>query len=793
MASTVAGESAEQEEKKREFKAGRAYASPDSPCARCKAANLSCTFEQKAVKRGPPKGYVESLERRLEAMEKVLAALNAKPPPGFSEQFTAMANEWDEDEPPEPATATSPETSGVMDALTAEMEELSVDKDRYVGRGSGLHLARSLQEYSKTDHPALEDDMCPSLVEQLLHQEHELKSHTFPLPPKDLYLKLIDAFFDVFNSHMALLHRPSFERRLADGSLQSSTPFRSLFFMVCALGAREVEDERLNIMYAEGDYEGSRHSRGFEFFRAGSASASPALMSAKLFDIQASVLGIVWLLGSSTPISGWAAVGFARLLSSGLGRPLAIAESDVDLTEPLDIGDADLDAWNEAGPTTQPILSTVPGPMAAVGCMRRLQYIMGRILRSLYGMNRQPNPPQKASEAVQELDSMLNKWLEEIPEHLKWDPERQDPKWIAMSTAIYSNYYCCQILIHRNFISPSTSQMHMFPSLAICSNAARSCSHVLDHARKTGNLKVGFFFFPMAAVTSGLILLINVFSRSSLGPTTLTSSAMGDVKKCIEVLRALAPSTFLAARCASGLEHLVKVAIDRANAAKGAAGLKRSVYDSEDSSSPLSSATPASSHHSPEASGLEHSESGYKNSRRRLDLPFTTDDLSLLTFNGHQTFSRQPVSAAAAAAPPPAPVVPSVPNPLSNTQLPADPSANLFDLYPSLQTTGQMPYSSAPALPSTSQPNPAWNPAASTAPDFNFGLGSMDFSGSSGAVPFATAFDPTFAGMGGQPAPQMATNTSLDNFNWADLNLAQEPIDAFDAFLPMFTGQTSGF
>lgn len=56
-------------------------------CALCESSNVPCTFvvsarnlgerlalisvalQQTATRRGPPKGYVESLERRLEAME----------------------------------------------------------------------------------------------------------------------------------------------------------------------------------------------------------------------------------------------------------------------------------------------------------------------------------------------------------------------------------------------------------------------------------------------------------------------------------------------------------------------------------------------------------------------------------------------------------------------------------------------------------------------------------------------------------------------------------------------------
>ena len=41
-------------------------------------------------------------------------------------------------------------------------------------------------------------------------------------------------------------------------------------------------------------------------------------------------------------------------------------------------------------------------------------------MRLLYGMNRQSSTPQKATAAVPELDSLLNEWLSDVPDHLKW-------------------------------------------------------------------------------------------------------------------------------------------------------------------------------------------------------------------------------------------------------------------------------------------------------------------------------------------------------------------------------------
>lgn len=106
---------------------------------------------------------------------------------------------------------------------------------------------------------------------------------------------------------------------------------------------------------------------------------------------------------------------------------------------------------------------------------------------------------------VAELDSALNHFVDSVPDHrmfiffdhlllvflkfslfsilllVRWDPNREDKQFFKQSVVLWSLYYHIQILIHRPFIpSPSKPSPLSFPSLAICTNAARSCIHVVD-------------------------------------------------------------------------------------------------------------------------------------------------------------------------------------------------------------------------------------------------------------------------------------------------------------------------
>lgn len=107
---------------------------------------------------------------------------------------------------------------------------------------------------------------------------------------------------------------------------------------------------------------------------------------------------------------------------------------------------------------------------------------------------------RKVQDIVTQLDSAMNKWLASIPDHCApnilsflifsrrltiiavcWDPKRKDDVFFNQSAILYGNYYALQIGVHRVFLTSSHKPGHqLFPSLAICTNAARSLSHVMD-------------------------------------------------------------------------------------------------------------------------------------------------------------------------------------------------------------------------------------------------------------------------------------------------------------------------
>ena len=82
---------------------------------------------------------------------------------------------------------------------------------------------------------------------------------------------------------------------------------------------------------------------------------------------------------------------------------------------------------------------------------------------------------------------------------VRWDPHREHEVFFNQSVSLYVMYYNLQILIHKPFIpSPRNTSPVTFPSLAICTNAARSVSHIVDIQRQRG------FFWGQGFVAVGV-------------------------------------------------------------------------------------------------------------------------------------------------------------------------------------------------------------------------------------------------------------------------------------------------
>ncbi|KAJ7051548.1 fungal-specific transcription factor domain-containing protein [Mycena amicta] len=297
---------------------------------------------------------------------------------------------------------------------------------------------------------------------------------------------------------------------------------------------------------------------------------------ATLYDLQAYCLAIQFLENSSAPQGSWIMIGIAlrlaqdlgihrrsahieqpsvereqmkrafwvlvykdRIVSSVIGRPCVLQHDECDIDLPIECDD---EYWEHpTRPFQQP--PGIPSRVTFFNTLMALNHILAFSMKLLYSLGKVRDAFSVVDESweqhvVTELDSALNTWRDRVPEHLRWDPDRANSVFFDQSVALQCGYYHLQILVHRPFIPMiRKSAPSALPSLAICTNAARSCANVVDiQRRRKAGVPVVFNFY--AVFTSGLVLLLNVWSekRTGLEPADATRD-IANVHKCMAVVK----------------------------------------------------------------------------------------------------------------------------------------------------------------------------------------------------------------------------------------------------------------
>ncbi|KAI0326454.1 hypothetical protein GY45DRAFT_1258946 [Cubamyces sp. BRFM 1775] len=600
---------------------------PNNRCSNCVSYRLECTYVEAAKKRGPPKGYVESLETRLEKMEKLLNKLC--PNADFTKELGGHFDKdaWLHERNGEPSGAPAksaaygipgqPSTSSMVASPPPQPAPAQVDSDdldpsddeviaqrnivqklkrmsvnpsqmRYHGKSSSLLFIQTAMdlkhEYAAIHLPTTVDQdahnvlfrrhqQCWSLHPWLTSTVHdEIPPHK-DFPPPDLMEELVDLYFKHMNCYMPLLHRPSFEQGIKEGLHLHDEGFGSTVLLVCANGSRFTNDPRVLL-----DGYDTTQSSGWKWFQQVQMVRKSLLAPPRLYDLQIYALTASFLQGTSAPQACWTIIGIGirmaqdvgahrkkvysskptmeeelwrrafwclvamdRHASFALGRPCAIQDEDFDLDLPIECDD---EYWTHPDP--EQAFKQPPGKPSTVtffNCYIRLHQILAFALRTIYSINKSKAllgfvGQQWEQHIVAELDSALNKWIDSVPDHLRWDPNRENLLFLNQSANLYAHYYQLQIAVHRPFIpSPRKPSPLTFPSLAICTNAARSCIHVLDVQYKRAGAPT--FFNQMSLFTAGIVLLLNIWGGKRSGLSTDPAKEMADVHKCMKMLKLL--------------------------------------------------------------------------------------------------------------------------------------------------------------------------------------------------------------------------------------------------------------
>jgi len=155
---------------------------------------------------------------------------------------------------------------------------------------------------------------------------------------------------------------------------------------------------------------------------------------------------------------------------------------------------------------------------------------------------------------VAQIDSALNRWSDSVPDHVKWDPHRENPLFFDQSTALYLLFYYVQMQIHRPIMQKDSPMS--YTSLAICTNAARACGHVLDIQFRRRILSLPQVI--ISAFTAGVVLLFGIWSgRKEIDP----QDDRAIIQSCLHALKTLEPMWHIAGRLWDMLNELANVRV----------------------------------------------------------------------------------------------------------------------------------------------------------------------------------------------------------------------------------------
>ncbi|KAJ7505484.1 fungal-specific transcription factor domain-containing protein [Mycena galericulata] len=548
---------------------------PGGRCSNCVAFGCPCTFVKPSKKRGLPKDkLVDDLQHQIATLEAKLRNLSicslcAQPLQSRPDQPAASVFQQDtpeSDTAPTDMNHPPAEEDFSHDELANRFSQISIGGfDRtFFGSGSSYALvgAAIAVKEKLLGAPSKVHSKRKAHFETLpWEQAHYNQQPLYAYPEPDLIALLLKLYFINIHPTLPILHRPSFERSVAEGLHLKDPKFGATLLAVLGIASRYSDDPRVFI-------DGNTLSSGWKF--VAQVEIVHKWFDPSIYEVQFYCLMSLFSIGTSTPQMSWLYLGLAvrflqyrgahrqkrgdghnfeaelwnrafwslflvdRMTCGFTGRPPAINIEDFDVEPPLEVDD---EYW-EVG-YTQPLGK--PSRLSFLVHFVRLCEIMGDALRRLYASAKWKTlmgwtGPEWQQATVAELDSAMNDFLDSVPPHLRWDPDNTPTDaFFHQSSVLYMTYYYVQIIIHRPFINKATALAA--PSLSICTSAARSALHIADTWQtRVHGLPSSFAQTPV--FVSAVILVMNSFGlKRATGLSVDSSKDLAQVANAMETLK----------------------------------------------------------------------------------------------------------------------------------------------------------------------------------------------------------------------------------------------------------------
>ncbi|KAJ7625970.1 hypothetical protein FB45DRAFT_922749 [Roridomyces roridus] len=510
-------------------KKGDGHLMPDQQCSNCSSFGKVCSYDKPSRRPNNSQRLVEELKRRVADLEAKLRTLSVcslcsrslESPfdPSLMQDPPLEDHSHEEDTEPDPEieamTRQFKHSFLGSDSAFSLIENTITIRDKYLGRRS--QTTPLSKRITWEPFPWEQEFFAPRT------------SHVFP--PDDLIVHLMDLYFINVHPVLPVLNRAFLERQVEDKLYLTDPHLEAVLLAVLAVGSRFSNDPRVFIA-------GETLSCGWRFISQ--MRIVPNLSEPTVYDVQFYTLMTLFCLGGVAPHITWMYLGlgarlihyhgrFPRrsgipdieeelwnrafwsmfvldgLLSGFLGRAPTIHAQEYDVPPPLEVDD---EYW-ETG-FVQP--AGKPSALSFFVYFVRLFEILVKALHRLYASKpkklRMGWTAEDEVDVVAELDSLMNNFLDSLPDHLRW-PDASGI-FFDQSALLQATYYGLQITIHRLYIpkqSPATG-----PSLFICVTAARSTVNIAEIWTNRTRRVPSTWFFQCPIFISAIILLLNVFA-----------------------------------------------------------------------------------------------------------------------------------------------------------------------------------------------------------------------------------------------------------------------------------------
>ncbi|KAI0069046.1 hypothetical protein BV25DRAFT_1792806 [Artomyces pyxidatus] len=488
------------------------------------------------------------------------------------------------------STPDSSSSVKVEDDVSDSLGQLTLDEHghmRWIGGSSTMSLIQSFKAATAAPHhrvsPMSEDTSAPGRLYfpasvffgkvRALPGPEEVE-----YPARDLADKLVEAYFSRFHFLIPVIDKPSFmfkysylmEHTNDQHLARTETAFIALVFAVFACAAQLIEDPRL-----KGEKEDDGGMGMVYYERRVPQPFTSALIlhyishaSIQVAHVQCFILMSSFLCSVNCLPQAWLLIGQAvraaqdlglhrsprrhqltsieqetrrkiwwgvysldRMLALALGRPIGAEDIDCDVELPVDIDDELLPEYFKGAP----MATEGPSLMTGFISLTSLYGIAGRVMRQVYGVDKQDSlEPERRAQLqrdVEALDKELTQWLDDLPAVFKSNMTNE--RQVSMGAVLCSHYYSVLTALHRNLLPVKRDHPVAPRSTAKAVSSARACIRLAPFIKNVVPPSHHLAFFIQHLFSSAVIILLYAMHVTDLNAA---NAALEEVQSCLTAL-----------------------------------------------------------------------------------------------------------------------------------------------------------------------------------------------------------------------------------------------------------------